>query len=133
VLLVEEGRTQDAFTLVQNWEARNPSLAAPKIELARLYDESGNKAVAKQELTEALAVDPNNARALAALGKLREESGETAQALANYQRSLAINRYQPMVAQRVAALQSGLAGTPGMPTPPGGTRMVNTPGQPIRQ
>lgn len=132
VLLVEEGRTQDAFTLVQNWEQRSPSLAAPKIELARLYDESGNKAVAKQELIDALAVDPNNARALAALGKLREDGGETAQALANYQRSLAINRYQPLVAQRVAALQTTM-GTPAMPTPPGGTRMVTSPAQPLRQ
>lgn len=132
VLLVEEGRTQDAFTLVQNWEQRNPAQASPKIELARLYDESGNKAVAKQQLTEALSVDPNNARALAALGKLREESGETGQALANYQRSLAINRYQPQVAARVAALQS-TAYTPGAPTPPGGTRMVTNPAQPVRQ
>jgi tetratricopeptide (TPR) repeat protein len=132
VLLVEEGRTQDAFTLVQNWEQRSPSLAAPKIELARLYDEAGNKAVAKQELIDALAVDPNNARALAALGKLREDAGETAQALANYQRSLAINSYQPQVAQRVAALQTAI-GAPAMPTPPGGTRMVTSPGQPLRQ
>lgn len=132
VLLVEEGRAQDAFSLVQNWEQRSPSLAGPKIELARLYDESGNKDAAKQQLTEALSVDPNNARALAALGKLREESGDTAQALANYQRSLAINRYQPQVAQRVAALQMG--GAPlTSPTPPGGTRMVTTPDQPVRQ
>jgi tetratricopeptide (TPR) repeat protein len=127
VLLVEEGRTQDAFQLVQNWEQRSPSLAAPKIELARLYDEGGNKSAAKQQLTEALAVDPNNARALAALGKLREDSGETAQAIANYQRSLAINRYQPQVAQRMASLQSGIGPT-GLPTPPGGTRIVTQPG-----
>ena len=133
VLLVEEGRQKDAFALVQNWEQRSPSIAGPKIELARLYDESGNKDSAKQQLNEALAVDPNNARALAALGKLREENGETQQALANYQRSLAINRYQPQVAQRVAALQSGMIGTPTGPTPPDGTRMVTNPGVPVRQ
>ncbi len=63
VLLVEENRTQDAFQLVQNWELRNPSQPAPKIELARLYEESGNKDAAKQQLTEALSVDPNDPRA----------------------------------------------------------------------
>jgi tetratricopeptide (TPR) repeat protein len=126
VLLVEDGKTPEAFALVQNWEQRNPAAPAPKIELARLYEESGNKPAAQQQLHDALEVDPNNARALAALGKLREDSGDPQQALINYQRSLAINHYQPGVAQRVAALQSTL-GTSGAPLPPGGTRIVTNP------
>jgi tetratricopeptide (TPR) repeat protein len=130
VLLVEDNRNQEAFQLVQNWEQRNPSGSAPKIELARLYEESGNKDAARQQLQGALEVEPNNARAYAALGKLREESGDSAQALANYQRSLAINHYQPQVAQRVAALQSMAGGIPA--TAPGGTRLGATPTQPIR-
>jgi len=36
-----------------------------------------------------VAADPNNHKALAALGKLREEAGNLPQALANYRRSLA--------------------------------------------
>jgi tetratricopeptide (TPR) repeat protein len=130
VLLVEDGRTQEAFQLVQNWEQRYPSASSPKIELARLYDESGNKDAARQQLQDALEVDPNNARAYAALGKLREESGDPGQALANYQRSLQLNHYQPQVAQRVAALQSVAGGV--QVTPPGGTRIVTTPAAPLR-
>jgi hypothetical protein len=41
---------------------------------------------------------------------LREVSGDRAQALANYQRSLAINRFQPEISARVAALQAAGAG-----------------------
>ena len=59
----------------------------------------------------------------AALGKVREESGDSAQALANHQRSLQINRFQPDVAARVAALQPASNGA--IVTPPGGTRTVN--------
>ncbi len=130
VLLVEDNRSPEAFQLVQNWEQRSPTIAAPKIELARLYDESGNKDAARQQLQSSLEVEPNNARAYAALGKLREESGDTAQAMANYQRSLAINHYQPQVAQRVASLQMAAGGMP--ITPPGGTRVVTTPTPAIR-
>jgi tetratricopeptide (TPR) repeat protein len=129
VLLVEQGRSADAFKLMDGWAARNPSSSGPKIELARLHEESGNRDAAKQQLIEAVNVDPMNARALAALGKLREDSGETAQALANYNRSLQVDPYQPQLASRIGALS-----TPTTPivTPPDGTRMVTTPPAPVR-
>ena len=69
VLLAQEGRLSDAVRLLQGWADRQPALADPKIELARLHEELGNRAAAKDELVEALKVDPNNSRALAALGK----------------------------------------------------------------
>jgi len=127
VLLVEQGRAPDAFKLLEGWTARSPSLAAPRIELARLHEETGNRDAARAHLIEAVTVEPTNARALAALGKLREDTGETAQALANYQRSLQLDPNQPQLAARVAALS-----TPVMVTPPGGTRVVTTPAAPIR-
>jgi tetratricopeptide (TPR) repeat protein len=126
VLLVEQNRSKDAFRLMEGWAERNPSLAAPKIELARLFEEQGNKDAAKQSLIDAIAIDPNNAKALAALGKIREETGDAQQALANYQRSLALNRFQPQVAARVASLQGVTASGP-IVTPPGGTRTVSAP------
>jgi tetratricopeptide (TPR) repeat protein len=131
VLLTEEGRTADANRLMTGWAARNPALAAPKIELARLYEESGNKEAAKAQLIEAVTVEPSNARALAALGKLREDAGETQQALANYQRSLQLDPNQPQLASRVVALgmPQFAVGTPGI-TPPGGTRVVTNPAPP---
>ena len=108
-----------------------PDTGMPKIELARLYEEFGDKDTAKQNLTAALSISPNDPRALAALGKLREESGDYSQAMSNYQRSLAAYRYQPELAQRVSALQA--AGT----TPPAvatasGTQLVAAPSGAIR-
>jgi tetratricopeptide (TPR) repeat protein len=129
VLLAEQGRGADAFKLVEGWSARNPSVPGPKIELARLYEESGNKEMAKQQLIAAVDADPTSARALAALGKLREDSGETAQALANYQRSLSIDPYQPQLASRIAAL--GAVSLPGT-APAANTRVVTSPPPPIR-
>jgi tetratricopeptide (TPR) repeat protein len=126
VLLSEQGRSEEAFRLMEGWALRNPAMADPKVELARLFEEYGDKEAAQEHLLEALNVDPNNSRALAALGKLREQSGQPEQALAVYQRSLMNNRFQPEVAARVATLQpvygSRVLGAPTV----GGSRMVNS-------
>jgi tetratricopeptide (TPR) repeat protein len=105
VLLVEENRTQEAFRLIEGWAGRQPASADARIELARLNEECGDKKSAQDHLVEALTIEPNNARALAALGKIREELGQRAQAVANYQRSLYLNPFQPELAAHVAALQ----------------------------
>jgi tetratricopeptide (TPR) repeat protein len=120
VLLSETGRSDAAFRLLEGWAARSPQLADPRIELARLLEENSNPEQASSRLVEALAIDPHNSRALTALGRLRENAGDRAQALANYQRSLAINRFQPEIATRIAALQAAGAGLPASPliTPP---------------
>lgn len=131
VLLNEQGRSAEALRLLERWAERSPTLAGPKIELARLHEEAGRRDAAKQYLVEAVAADPNNAKALAALGKLREESGNAVQALTDYQRSLAINRFQPQVAARVASLQNSLRAAPAA-NPPGGTRIVTAPTTPLR-
>jgi tetratricopeptide (TPR) repeat protein len=126
VLLVEQGRSEEAFKLLEDWQTENPSLAAPNIELARLFEEFGDKNAAIEHLTAALSVSPSDPRALAALGRLREESGDVNQAVANYQRSLMVNPFQPEVAQHVNALQA--AGVTGAPyTTAGGTRLVAAP------
>lgn len=106
VLLNETGRQPEAFRLLNSWAASNPKSAEPKIELARLLEETGQTDQAKTQLVEALTVDPHNARALTALGRLRDQSGNYTQALSDYQRSLAVNRFQPDVAARVAQLQA---------------------------
>ena len=111
VLLKETGRQSDAFTLLNNWAQAAPDAADPKVELARILEEVNQPDQAKAQLVEALAVDPHNARALTALGRLRDQSGDHTQALANYQRSLSLNRFQPEVAARIAQLQ-GAVGPP---------------------
>ena len=93
------------------------------MELARLFSEFGNKEAATNTLTDAVRLNPNDARQWAALGKVREESGNYPQALANYQRSLQINPGQADVAARVTALQAAMARQPlTLPAPPGTTQ-----------
>jgi tetratricopeptide (TPR) repeat protein len=106
VLLAEEGQQEEAFRLIQAWAARNPTSPLPKIELARLCEELGDHKAAKQHLADALTLDATNARAWAALGHLHEQEGNQAQALASYQQSLASNRFQQDVADRVASLEA---------------------------
>ncbi len=124
VLLTETNRQDAAFRLLEGWAARNPQQPDPQIELARVLEETNNLPQASSRLVQALAVDPRNSRALTALGRLREHSGDPQQALANYQRSLAINRFQPAVAMRVASLQAATAATNPLVTPPAETRTV---------
>lgn len=124
VLLTETGRQDASFRLLEGWASRSPHLPDPRIELARVLEETNNVPQASARLVEAIEIDPNNSRALTALGRLREVSGENAQALANYQRSLAINRFQPAIASRVATLQATNASPLPIVMPPGGTRTV---------
>jgi Flp pilus assembly protein TadD len=130
VLLIEEGRTTEAFTSIQTWATQSPSLAEPRMELARLYAEFGNKEAATNTLADAVRLNPNDARQWAAMGKMREEAGNHAQALSNYQRSLEINPGQPDVAARVAALQGAMAQQPLALPPPPGTTQPAVAGQP---
>lgn len=127
VLLLDQKRDKEAFSLIERWGDRSPSMAAPKIELARLFEESGDREAAKEHLIKALEVDPSSPRALAALGRLRDQLGEHAQALDNYRRSLVHDRFQPEVAARVAALQTALSPSPAVAAPLAeGTRTVTT-------
>jgi tetratricopeptide (TPR) repeat protein len=125
VLLAEEGRSDEAFRLLDGWSHKYPSAATPKVELARLSEEFGRYDVAKDHLVDALQTDPHDARALAALGRLRERSGNQGQALAVYQRSLSNNRFQPDVAARISSIKTALT-PPSFTTSPGATRVVNT-------
>jgi tetratricopeptide (TPR) repeat protein len=130
VLLAEEQRTDEAQRLLQGWATRYPTQAAPKVELARLAEELGDKQTAKNNLVEALAIDPYDSRALAALGRIHEETGNTAQALSDYERSLWRDRFQPDVAARVAALRAALGPAAPPPAQAGGNRYAAGPTSP---
>jgi len=121
VLLVDKGQADSGFTLLKNWAARNPTMSEPRIELARLHQEFNQNKAAEQYLDEALAMDPNNYRAWAYKGRMRESSGDLMQAVQNYQQSLALNATQPELYQRIGALNVRMAqGTP--TTPPATTQ-----------
>lgn len=115
VLLTETNRPDKAFTLLSRWagDPRNPPAgqAEARVELARLYEEFGDRRNAENYLQQAINLNGQNSRAWAAIGKLREETGDYAQALSNYQRAYALNRNQPAIAQRIASLErSGVWG-----------------------
>lgn len=108
VLLGQSGRSDKAFTLMSNWVKSQPQVADARVELARLYQEYGDDTTARQQLEEALKVDLNNSRAWKALANIQEKYGQIAQAKANYQRSLQINRFQPELTQKLASLTPSL-------------------------
>lgn len=109
VLLVESDRPDRGFALLRNWAAANPTMAAPRIELARLHQEFGQLRVAEQMLDEALTIEPSNYLAWTERGRLREEAGDFEQALRNYNQSLALNGMQPQLYQRTASLNLRMA------------------------
>ncbi|MEM8679115.1 MAG: tetratricopeptide repeat protein [Planctomycetota bacterium] len=124
-LLVDTNRPESAFTLLKRWAMQNPSDPSARIELARLYEEFGDDDSAIQHLSDALHVDANDHRAWAALGRLREERGEHAQALSNYQQAYNLNQFQPGLSSRIATLQQSLNSGTGVSA--GGTQMVTAP------
>lgn len=114
-LLIETGREQYAFDLLNGWKDRLPNSAEPLIELARVYQEYGDNQHATDLLADALKVDGNNVRALKAMGRVRESQGQSLLALDNYMRLLQIDGSQADVAQRVAALQQQFSQSGGQP------------------
>ena len=105
VLLAQEGRLSDAFRLLEGWADRQPGLADPKIELARLYEEFGNRAAAKDATGRGPDGRSEQSPRPGGPGQDPRRQGETCQALANYQRSLWYDPSQPAVAARIAAIQ----------------------------
>jgi tetratricopeptide (TPR) repeat protein len=124
VLLVETDRSDRGFKLMKNWALASPEVADARIELARLYQEFGDYAAASEHLNYALKIDQQSHRTWAALGQLRERTGEYDQALANYQRSFQLNQQQA-IGERIAALNQSMStlGTPAV----GNTRTVSAP------
>ncbi len=109
VLLVETGRQSFAFDLLNGWQARNPMAADPPIELARLYQEMGDQQRAVNYLADALRLDSYNARALKAMGHIRERQGQWAMALENYSRSYQADSRQTDLIGTIQQLQTRVA------------------------
>jgi len=121
VLLSETGRNDKAFALLHNWTVQSPQNAEARVELARLYEESRDPRTAELALNEALALDMRNWRAHAALGRLKEQSGDLPQALQNYQLAYSLNRFQPELQRQIAALQSRVSPAQAGAAPPANT------------
>ena len=80
-------------------EAPLPVRANLRAELAAGYYERGQMDVAIDELTEAVKLDPNNAKAYNIFGLVYTVLGETAKAEQNFQRALALAPLDPDIRQ----------------------------------
>jgi len=117
-LYLDCNRGEYAYQLLENWYRASPNRIEPKLEFARYYQEytriymiEGDaerardyRRATEKYLQEALAIEPTNYLALRALGFLKEESGDRAGAVIEYQRSLQSNPQQRDLADRVDAL-----------------------------
>jgi tetratricopeptide (TPR) repeat protein len=117
-LYMDQQNAEAAFPLLLNWYNANPASAEPKFELARLYQEYAQicmiqgrsdlaqrcREVTEDYLQQVLATDPTNYRAFRALGFLKEQSGDFAGAVTEYQRSLQSYPQQKDLESRTAAL-----------------------------
>jgi len=107
-----------AYQLLRNWYDANPVSLEPKLEFARFYQEFAQicmiqgrtedaqryRDTTEKLLQQVLATESTNHRALRALGFLKEQSGDIAGAVAEYQRSLQIHPQQQDLVARVSAL-----------------------------
>ena len=87
--MVAQGRGHEASQMLNSWAATQPYVAESHVELAWLQGEMGDKQGATQSLQRALQVNPNHSTALAHLGQYYQEQGQSNQAVAMYQQSLA--------------------------------------------
>ena len=103
-LMFETGRVPEAFNFLHDWEVVNRHAAAPKLAMAKLYNDAGRPEDALTYLNAAALKEPQNVRVYNDLGQLREAHGDTALALENYRISYQLNPLQPEIATKIAQL-----------------------------
>ncbi len=106
-LLNQQGRQDEATSLLQAWAGSQPHSPVPRVEMAWLQREMGDTAGAEASLRSALEVQPNHPTALAHLGQIYQDTGRQGHAVAMYKRSLHHRWYQPEVHSRLAQLNGG--------------------------
>jgi len=106
-LLREQGRYEEADAHIEQWAATQPYVPEAHVEQAWMHRRRGDLAAAEQSLQTALRQKPNHARAMAQLGQVYQDTGRSQDAYAMYQRSLALNPFQPEVRSRAANMTAG--------------------------
>lgn len=109
-LYCDENRPQDAFALLENWNRQELGSVEPKIELARLYNEFNRVDQAEASLRQALAMDPQNVRALNSMAYVYEQKNMYAEASAMYCKSLQLLPTQTAISQRRCQLDQSMGG-----------------------
>jgi Tfp pilus assembly protein PilF len=112
VLLVRQGRRQEAVCMVQDWMGRAPNLSGPYVEDAYLWHEYGDLRAALSRAQRALKCDPHDHRALVEMGRIYEDLHYPDRAVSLYEQALQSNPSQPDVEQRLAQLRCQGVGSP---------------------
>ena len=109
-LMFETGRVVEAFHFLHDWEVVYKDAAAPKLAMAKLYNDAGRPEDALTYLNAAALKEPQNAQVYNALGKFREAYGDLNLALENYRVSYQLNPAQPEIATKIAQLSGQSVG-----------------------
>ena len=112
VLLVREGRRDEAERMVQQWLAREPKRAAAYAEDGWLWYQSGDLPRAQARLQQALELDRHDMRTLIELARVYEAMNRPDRAVALYERVVERNPRQVEVVKRLKALKSQGTGQP---------------------
>jgi len=105
-LMLETGRTTEAFTFLNDWESAHKDSSSPKIAMAKLYLKADRPQNALVYLDAAVQKDPKNPDIYNLLGNLRESLGESSQALENYRVSYQLNPHQKEIADKIEMLET---------------------------
>ena len=105
VLLYRTGRKADADRMIQDWLARQPTLAGPYAEDGWRLRQENALPQAQARLQQALAIDPHHVRALTELAILYEQLNMPERALVTYERALAQNPQQIDIVEHVNQLR----------------------------
>jgi tetratricopeptide (TPR) repeat protein len=104
-LLLATGRRADAEREAKDWLTARPGDAGPYVEEGWLLLQAGDVDRARGRFQQALDRDPRDARAMVELGRIYERLDHPDRAAELYRRSLAINRDQPEIRERLSALE----------------------------
>jgi tetratricopeptide (TPR) repeat protein len=112
VLLVSEGRREEAVKLAECWLTARPDLATAYAVDGWLWHQFGDLPRAQGRLQQALEHDSRDTHALNELALVYEDMHRPDRAAALYERSLDYRPNQPDVKARLASLRAAGAGVP---------------------
>lgn len=82
---IDEGRTEDAIQAAEDASRLQPWAAAPRVELARAYEQAGELTTAREEIAEAIERAPDDWRHRVTEVRIAAKAGDTAAARAAYE------------------------------------------------
>ncbi len=106
------GDADEAVGICRAGLAHHPGYLSARVTLGRALIEVGRLDEAAVELTTVVQQAPNNLPAIRGLAEIHQQRGDTAQALAYYQRALQLAQFDPDLEDSVERLSRAVAPTP---------------------